>query len=75
MSTLILLQEHQWLEGPVHSIAFIHRKTLVLADCQQSSILAESDALDRPFEVELPHHEIAVQIKENGMSGEVNGDE
>jgi hypothetical protein len=75
VSALILLQQHQWLECPVDTVAFIHRKALVLPDRQQPSILAESDALDRSFEVKLPHHEIPVQIKQNRVSSIVDDDE
>ena len=72
---LVLLQQNQRLEGSVHSTTLIDCKSLVLANRQQSSVGTEGSAFNWAFEVELPHHEIAVQIEERRMSSEIYRDE
>ena len=75
MPALVLLQQNQRLEGSVHSTTLIYCKSLVLTNRQQSSVGTEGSASNWAFEVELPHHEIAVQIEERCVASEIYRDE
>ena len=48
---------------------------MVLTNSKQSSVGTEGSASNWAFEVELPHHEIAVKIEERCVASEIYRDE
>ena len=73
VSSFVLFYKNQRLETSIETTALVHRKTLLLTNCQHFSIRTENSPSHRSFKVELSDYKVPLQVEYSRVTWKVNG--